>query len=333
MSDHRTFDWSGPARPTERRPPCRLRACRSVGSTSPTRSKATSAAKTASRIRSSSNTTRRLALSSTLFFLLVGAGSPPLFAADTPLAEGCGLLARCGLTVPESCPEALKAGLDDVRYDEDRCREPRELARYGVDPAEAMGFRIFRYLGRRYRVVYAVEGELPMSPARLELLLDDLPLAAKLLSHFQKTQYTASYVDPSTRRRFRGAKKGAIEGEAELVAGGIRERTLFYYGFGASQVAFWKLRGRNLLRFEYRAAENGLSYSMRILVAPENAVINKIMGLGLFKKVVQGHIREVIDDIQAAGAKLSLQGLGEVTPGGPWTEAERERLERFLATP
>lgn len=256
-----------------------------------------------------------------------------MFGRDDPTVEGCSLLAQCGLPVPERCPGDARGGLKGIKYDEARCGDARELHQRGLDPADAAAFRIYRYLGRRYRVVYAVDGELPMSVARFDLLLDDLPLAAKLLSHFQEGRYTATYLDPPTRRRFRGAKKGAIEGEAELVAGSIADRTLFYYGFGVSQVAFWKLRGRNLMRFEYEATDRGLAYSLRILVGPENAVVNKIMGLGVFKRVVNGHIQEVIRDIQDAGDKLSLQGTAGVASTPDWTPEEKARLERFLATP
>jgi hypothetical protein len=248
--------------------------------------------------------------------------------------EYCALLVRCGLTPPaEACSPEASAGVSGVTYDDARCGDARELAAHGLSPQDPNAFPVYRFLGKRYRVTYVVEGELPMSPARLAFLLEDLPLAAKLLTRLGKNEYTAEYLDDS-RRRFRGTKEGTLSGEATRVAGSVADRWLVYYGLGRSQVGLWKLRGQSFARFRFgprTAEEPGLAYSLQVVVTPDNAFVNRIMTLGLFRRLVQGQIRQVVDDIDAAGRRLADKGAEALS--GEWSADERTRVDALLHLP
>src|SRR6185295_18204630 len=117
-----------------------------------------------------------------------------------------------------ACPEALARGVPGITYDTPRCQVPRELHARGVTPEGAFGFSLYRFLGRRYQVVYVLEGQLAISPARMAFLFDDLPLAARLLAHFQKVPYSAQYVD-AEHHRFKGERGNGQRGEADLFSG------------------------------------------------------------------------------------------------------------------
>jgi hypothetical protein len=257
-------------------------------------------------------------------------------AADVSpvLQEFCSLVVGCGLTPPAGfCPAEASGGLPGVAYDNERCAEARELAARGPLPQDPDAFPLYRFLGKRYRVDYLVDGELPMSPERLAFLLEDLPLAAKLLSRLGKNEYTIEYLDEA-HRRFRGTKAGTLSGEATRVAGSIGERWLAYFGTGRSHVGFWKLRGQSFARFRFAALpppRRGLSYSLQVLVTPDNSFVNRLMSLGLFRGLVLGQIRQVIDDIDAASRRLAEKG--EAALRGEWTADERARVGRFLALP
>jgi hypothetical protein len=150
----------------------------------------------------------------------------PTGPSEASRREFCSVLARCGLSAPErTCPEPFRAGVSGVEYDAARCAQPRRLFARGVRPEGDLGFRLYRFLGRRYRVVYPIEGRLDLSAGRMQMLLGDLPLAARLLSHLQKVPYEAEYLDPD-RRRFRGRRGSALSGEAEVVAGGAAQRSV-----------------------------------------------------------------------------------------------------------
>jgi hypothetical protein len=244
--------------------------------------------------------------------------------------EYCGLLRGCGLPAPEGvCTAALSSGVAGVTYDDERCREPRALIGRGVGPAGPLATRLYRFLGRRYRVVYPLEGTLALSVPRLSFLLDDLPLAARLLAHYQKVPYRAEYLEGN---RIKAARGNGLEGEGEMIAGSTTERTLYYFGSGVSHLGPWKLRGLALLEVRYRPADAGLAYEARVVSAPANAFLNTIMNLGVFKSVLRGRVRQVLDDIAEASAKLQRDG-GRSLSDDRFTAEDRRRIAAFLALP
>jgi hypothetical protein len=265
---------------------------------------------------------------------VLGAPGPGTGPSEPSRREFCSLLARCGLAVPPgTCPEPLTRGVPGVAYDAGRCAEPRRLFARGVRPEGDLGFRLYRFLGRRYRVVYPIEGRLELSAARMEVLLGDLPLAARLLTHLQKVPYEAEYLDPD-RRRFRGRRGSGLSGEAEVVAGGARERSLVYFGHGRSQVGPWKMRGLGLVLVDYQPAPDGrgLQYRMDVVATPSNAFYNFLMNRGLFKSVLVKKAREILTDIAEASRKLDEQGP-TLTAAPQWTAPEREKISALLRIP
>lgn len=268
--------------------------------------------------------------------LAAGAGAQAPEPLPTPGAELCGVLARCGLPAPApACSETLSRGVAGVVYDGERCGEARQLFAQGLSPADPLGLRIYRLLGRRYRVVYSVEGRAPISRPRFLFLLDDLPLAAKLLARFQGKPYHVEYLD-GTRRSFRGGRTGRLTGEAELVTGGPEQGRLSYFGVGVSQVGPWSLRGLGFLELEFAPVETGsrqLAYRVRVVTAPVNAFYDLVMRLGLFRNLVESNLREVIGDITQAMAKLEAGGLGSIANRPDWTPEEKAKLAELLRLP
>ncbi len=233
------------------------------------------------------------------------------------------------------CPDRSLIEKPTFTYDSARCLEARDLTARGIGPGHPLlGFKLYRFLGMEYRVIYTVEEDLPISEARLAYLLADLPFAARLINHFQKQPYTAEYVD-AERKHFQGTKGKHLKGDATLISGSAAERRLFYFGYGIATVAWWTLRGPALMDFTYAPAPakpGNLHYKMKILVFPGNGVINSIMNLGLFKKVVYGKIKEVLDDITETAQKLAAASPGDLT-NKDWTQVEKAKIEAFLKLP
>ncbi len=221
-------------------------------------------------------------------------------------------------------------------YDSTRCLEARILNARGVGPGHpTFGFRLYRFLGMEYRVIYNVEDSLPISDARMAYLLGDLPLAAHLIRNFQKEPYTAEYVDEE-HRHFQGTKGKNLRGDASLISGSTQERRLFYFGYGIADVAFWTLRGPALMDFTYipsTTKPNLLKYKMKLLVFPGNGLVNGIMNLGVFRKVVLSKIKEVLDDITQTAQKLAVAGSKNILASPDWTTEEKKKIEEFLKLP
>lgn len=281
--------------------------------------------------------TRRAALVAAGFGLIL-LGHPRATAAQTlalpPGPELCGILTRCGLGAPRpACTDAFARGVAGVTYDDDRCSDPRRLYDQGITPADLLGARAYRFLGRRYRVAYVVEGRAAVSRARFVYLVGDLPFSAKLLSRFQGRAYFAEYLDGG-RRRFRGNMGKTLRGEAELLAGTADGGRLAYFGLGTSRVGPWSLTGQAFLEVEFAAdpAGKGITYRIRVLASPVNAVVDLVMRLGVFRGLVERHVREVLSDITTAMQKLEGGGLA---PGlqKDFTLEEREKLRALLSLP
>jgi hypothetical protein len=253
--------------------------------------------------------------------------------AASPSPELCGLLARCGLPAePGFCTPAMSAGVNGVDYDEARCAEARDLRARGVVPTDPVGARLYRLLGRRYRASYTVDDRVALGEARLTFLMNDLPLAARLLTHFQRRRYEVRYLDGS-RTHFWGRKGDALTGEAQLVAGSVPERRLVYFGRGVSKVAFWRLGGNGFLQFEFQPAAGGVTYRLKLIASPDNGFINAIMNTGLFKRIVYGHMREVLDDITEAAGKLAKGGGAAIQSSPEWSAEEKAKIAAFLQLP
>jgi len=268
--------------------------------------------------------------------------------------EFCSLLRRCGLPAPAACTEPISRGAPGVTYDEERCGPARELSQRGVDPTEPASFRIYRFLGERYQIVYRLEGQVPLSEARLTYLLEDLPLAAALLTHFQKTRYEASYLDPAGHRRFKGRRGDNLEGDATLLTGSPAERLLVYFGRGTSRIGPWKMRGLGLVTLRYsgglggpesppssnserefisrerKTPGTGTKYEIEVVAAPVNAVVNLMMKTGIFRRILLGHIREILDDVAQASGKLDKQGVAE---GAPFSPQQKDSIAVLLKLP
>lgn len=268
--------------------------------------------------------------------LSVGRPKPVIVRISDSQKDYCNLIWNCNLTVPAGyCPDRSLIEKPKFTYDSTRCLEARVLTARGIGPGHAtLGFKLYRFLGMEYRVIYNVEEDLPISQARLAFLLADLPLSAKLMNYFQKQPYTAEYLDAG-HSHFQGTKGKNLKGDATLISGSTDERRIFYFGYGIATVAWWTLRGPALLDFSYEPSKNKvgyLHYKMKILVFPGNGIINSIMNLGLFKKVVYGKIKEVLDDITKTAKKLS-ETDANMLKSKDWTADEKKRIETFLKLP
>ncbi len=255
------------------------------------------------------------------------------------LSEGqrdyCQFIWHCGLPKQATyCPDSTALGKSNFSYDSTRCAEGRLLNQRGIGPDNpTVGYKLYRFLGMEYRVIYIIEDFVPISEKRLEYLLSDLPFAAKLVSYFQTEQYTAVYVD-TTHNFFKGTKGKRLSGEARFISGNFTEKRLFYFGQGVAEIAWWKLKGPALLEFSYyRDPQKGLYYKMKILVFPGNGVINGIMNLGLFKKIVDGKIHDVLLDITSSAQKLANGGADSLRKDPQWSLEDKMKIDSLLKLP
>jgi hypothetical protein len=258
-----------------------------------------------------------------------------VYAADAP-KPACALVKACGLSVElPSCGAEQSRPLDGVVYDAARCSEPRDLLSHGVTPDVGMGPFVYPFLGGRYRLVYDIGGEAPISEEKFDYLAQDLPFAAKLASRFSKTKYVIQYAD-AARTRFHAARGDQLTGDAELLFLDAEPRRRTYYGWGSSKFGPWKLRGSAYVDVRIHKAAppaKGIVYDVRIRTAPTNAMVNAIMRMGLFKGMVTGQIEDTMKDLIGAAATLSTQGIDAILKDPAFSADDREKVRALSALP
>ena len=268
-----------------------------------------------------------------LFVLLASSAT---VAAKEPPKPACALLKACGLAAPSlACTEEQSQPVSGVTYDAARCAEPRDLLAHGIGPDSGLGASVFPFLGGRYRVVYDVSGEAPISAAKFDYLSADLPLAAKLATRFSKTKYVLQYLDPGARR-FRAARADRLTGEAEILFHDAPMNWRTYYGWGSSKLGPWRLHGSAYVDIRIRPAPRtpgAIAYEVRVRTRPVNAMVNAIMGLGLFRGYVIGQIRDTMKDLVGASAALSTQGVEAILKDPAFTLEEREKVRALAGLP
>jgi hypothetical protein len=265
-------------------------------------------------------------------------GRPKLLEITPALRDYCGIVYACGLRVsPGTCPAPKDLGPPAPFSPEgERCTEARELTRRGIGPDHPRwGFRLYRLLGFEYRVTYEIFDTLPISRERLEYLLADVPLAARLVTHYQDEPYTAVYTD-TERNHFKGTNGKHMRGEARILTGSFAEGRLFYLGNGVAEWGFWTLAGPAMLDFAYwevPGKEKRIGYKIKVVVFPGNGVINTIMNLGVFRNLVHKKISGVLGDISETARKLQATGGKDLKQDATWTAAERRKIDSLLGLP
>ncbi len=279
-----------------------------------------------------------------LALLAAGVAEPPLptgqavaLPQGNPVSQpACALLKACGITLQGSaCSIEQSRPLSGVNYDAQRCAEPLDLLAHGIPPQEGIGPLVYRFLGGRYRVVYDITGEAPISEARFNYLAQDLPLAARLATHFSKTKYVIQYRD-ATLRRFHAERAQKLTGDAEMLFHDIGQRRRTYYGWGNSKFGPWKLHGSAYVDVRIRPNPKNpktIVYDVRIRTAPENAVVNAIMRLGLFKGLVVGQIEDTMKDLVAAAKALQGQGVEGTLKDPGFRPEDHEKIRALAALP
>ena len=265
--------------------------------------------------------------------LLVGSLSARAEVAPKPL---CALVKACALEVAvPGCGEAESKPLADVLYDAARCSEPRDLLAHGVTPAVGIGGSVHAFLGGRYRVVYDMTGEAPISEARFDYLAKNLPFAARLATRFTKTRYSMDYLGPD-RKRFHCARADKLVGDAEMLFASPAEKRRTYYGWGTSKLGPWKLHGSAFVDIRLRVGvknPKGISYDVRVRTAPVNAFVNAIMRMGMFKGYVIGQIQDTMKDLVGAATVLSSTDLNKLLSDPTLSIEDRDRIREFALLP
>lgn len=279
---------------------------------------------------------RALPRLSLAFAFLVSIQSPVLAApdADQPSRQRayCNLVKTCQVADRTgACTEQLSAPVAGVELDQAYCGWVRSFDRKEILPTlHSDATEMWQYMGTKYHVMYVVADTVPMNPEALDLMMRNIPVAAKLVNAYRGTEYSAEFPIAEDSAFFRGSNGKSLRGRARQLWERPDHRERVYYGQGRVQILTWKLVGNLVIEFRSwpLAGKAGKTcYSARFTMFPSNSLINSVMNMGMFRSVAVGKIQEVLDDVMKASQEYSSGKLA--TAQVEFSPQELKVLQQF----
>jgi len=235
-----------------------------------------------------------------------------LYAAKEPnlghLAMCSGVKQCLNYDYPQCSAEEKKPN-PNIKYNSEFCAPYIELKYRGLRTNDPRATELYRYMGRQYRVIYKLKGTLPVSKEMMIYLFDNMDFTAQLVNAYRKTKYTIKYDSPD-KKNFSGDNGDNLFGSFIWLlndsAGREPGMHHVFYGRGKTKILAWKLHGTATAILDLKEIDkNTVSYEFRSIVSPSGAVLNSIMNLGVFNKVVNGYIKEIVTNIEGSASEFA----------------------------
>lgn len=274
---------------------------------------------------------------------------------EDDLRSLCSGLKACLNVDFEGCFEEDLKPWPKVKYNDEFCAPYKEIVSRGFnpDPKQPMVHEVFARLGRKYRAIYVNEGTLPLNEDVISYLFDNMPFTAQLINAYLDENYTLEYTHRN-RRFFNGSNGRSLSGEfywalQDSAGTKLGLRNLFF-GYGHAKVLKWSLHGTAIAYLDMDpVSRTKLKYKLTAIVLPANSVLNSIMQMGVFKKVVNEKIDHIVGDVKKAAGKYfsgdkepmlknaSLKSVDNiqyvldfesVVNGAPWKLGDFEKVQK-----
>ncbi|GBU24901.1 hypothetical protein R83H12_01536 [Fibrobacteria bacterium R8-3-H12] len=260
-----------------------------------------------------------------------------LYASELPslghLAMCSGVKQCLNYDFPQCSAEEKKPN-PDIKYNTEYCAPYIELKNRGLRTNDPRAYDLYRYMGRQYRVIYKLKGKLPVSKEMMIYLFDNMDFTAQLVNAYRKTKYTIKYDSPD-RKAFSGDNGDNLFGSFVWLlndsAGREPGMHHVFFGRGKTKILAWKLYGTATAILDLKEiSKDSVSYEFRSIVSPSGAVLNSIMNLGVFNKVVNGKIKEIVDNIENAAKEFAKGNRKPISNYAPLkNETWRNNLLEF----
>jgi len=265
-------------------------------------------------------------------FLLI---STLLHAQPSPghLAMCSGVKQCLNYDFPQCSAEEKKPN-PDIKYNAEFCAPYIELKQRGLQTSDTRTFDLYRYMGRQYRVIFKLNGKLPLSKETMIYLFENMEFTAQLVNAYRKTKYTIKYDSPD-KKNFSGDNGDNLFGSFVWLlndsAGTNPGMHHVFFGRGRTKILAWKLHGTSTAILDLKEiGKDSIAYELRAIVSPSGAVLNSIMNLSVFNNVVKGKIKEIIDNIENAAGEFSKGNRKPISNYAPFkNEKWKKHLQEF----
>ena len=256
------------------------------------------------------------------------AAAPARAAIDT--SAYCSAIRICLKATDSFCTDENSKPNPDVRYDEEFCAPMRGFVGRGVRPGTTDGRAVYSQMGKRFRSVYEIEGELPVNMEILNYVLDNLPFVAMLINAYRGEEYEAVYVRRD-KKVFTGTNGRSLSGTFvqpyhQVTRDSVRN---FYWGYGRAKVLAWRLKGDGLMEMDFRnLGPRRVGYRVKAYAFPGNSFLNGVMKMGVFRSMVLKKIRAVIEDVEQAAGRFAS---GDLAPLKEYAPLQTPRGRAYMA--
>jgi len=222
------------------------------------------------------------------------------------------------------CSATDKKPNPEIKYNAEFCAPYLELRQRGLKTEDSRSRDLFRYMGRKYRVTYKLNGKLPVSKETMIYLFDNMEFTAQLVNAYRKTKYTITYDSPD-RKYFSGDNGDNLFGNFMWLlndsAGTGTGMHHLFFGRGRTKILKWNLYGTATAVLDLKEiGKDSVAYEFRAIVSPSGPILNSIMNLSLFNNVVKGKIKEIIDNIEKAAHEFSKGNRRPISSYPPFKE-------------
>lgn len=268
---------------------------------------------------------------SLLFVLFFFSALGNALAAEKKLL--CPALEIClGEVLPE-CSKEDRVKNKRIKYNAEFCAPIKEAKARELSTHSFVGKEIYSKLGSEYRVTYESRGTLSVTQDMLSFLFDHMPFTAKLINAYRDAHYDLRYTNKmhtafsaDNGRSLSGDFFWALNDSAGVKLGA---RNLFL-GYGRAKVLRWQLHGTAVAFLDFYPRGNGkIDYRLSAIVFPANSILNSIMQMQVFKKVVGEKIDLIVKDVVSSAKSFADGNKNPLAENGvllskPWVHTLRE---------
>lgn len=253
-----------------------------------------------------------------------------VFSMAADKAQLCPAVQKClGITLEQCSQEDLKP-LGKVKYDEEFCKPFKEISKRGLDPKSKVGEELYGKLGSEYRVIYEYKGSLPATPSMMAFLFDYMPFTAKLVNAYQDENYELHYTSKD-HRKFSGSNGRSLSGDfiwaLQDSAGTKKLMRNVFLGYGRAKVLKWSLQGIAVAYLDMEQNTKGeMNYKLTAIVFPANPILNSIMQMDVFRKVVNMKLDRIVKDVVGSAKTYAKGNKKPIAKSKLFTSQEDQEL-------
>lgn len=263
----------------------------------------------------------------------------PAWAVNFDPYAYCSAIKHCLGRTSGACEEKHYTKNEDIDYNAAFCSEVEEAFSLLGNTNTSSSQKVMSLLGKEYRMIYPVSGELPISENQMHYLLDNLPFSAHLINAYNESEYKAKYLTPS-KKVFKGSNGRSLRGRFRWAHKKKSSNQMMAFGDGYAKVLMWNLKGTAIVYIDFQPlGPQKIAFQVKCIAFPGGAMLNGIMSMGIFQNMVKKKINKIIKDVVHAANEY---GSGNTAPiskikalkepqGQKWLEEWNAIIEADLA--